>query len=145
MLYWHMRYTYRYVQMIRPHSLHGRNTSQKHKIDHNFHFFFAFNLHKTVKAPVIRVPHVHVIWYVPMFFILQTNCIKCFVSVFPRNPFPGHLKTRSAYSCPVQMYYAMFTICWLDSNYTHYKVWDVISYPFPNFNGVTIEVWELIN
>ena len=26
------------------------------------------------------------------------------------------------------------------SNYTYQKVWDEITYPFPNFNGVTIEV-----
>ena len=31
------------------------------------------------------------------------------------------------------------------SNYIHYKVWDEITYPFPNFNGVTVEVWEWIS
>ena len=25
------------------------------------------------------------------------------------------------------------------------KVWDGITYPFPNFNGATVEVWEWIN
>ena len=25
------------------------------------------------------------------------------------------------------------------------KVWDEITYPFPNFNGATVEVWEWIN
>ena len=25
------------------------------------------------------------------------------------------------------------------------NVWDEITYPFPNFNGATIEVWEGIN
>ena len=30
---------------------------------------------------------------------------------------------------------------WLHS----YKVWDEIDYPFPNFNGATVEVWERIN
>ena len=24
------------------------------------------------------------------------------------------------------------------------KVWDEITYPFPNFNGYTVELWELI-
>ena len=28
------------------------------------------------------------------------------------------------------------------SNYIHYKVWDEITYPFPNANGGTVEVWE---
>ena len=26
------------------------------------------------------------------------------------------------------------------SNYTHYKAWDEITYPFLNFNGATVEV-----
>ena len=28
------------------------------------------------------------------------------------------------------------------SNYTHYKVWNEITYPFPNCNGCAVEVWE---
>ena len=31
------------------------------------------------------------------------------------------------------------------SNYTHYKVWDIIPYPFPNFNGCTVEFWEWVS
>ena len=31
------------------------------------------------------------------------------------------------------------------SNYIHYKVWDEITYPFPNLNGKTVEVWEWIS
>ena len=31
------------------------------------------------------------------------------------------------------------------SNYIHYTVWDEIAYPFPNFNGVTIEVSEWVS
>ena len=27
-------------------------------------------------------------------------------------------------------------------NYTHYKLKHEITYPFPNFNGFTVEVWE---
>ena len=30
-------------------------------------------------------------------------------------------------------------------NYIHYKVWDGITYPLPNFNGATVEVWEWIS
>ena len=29
------------------------------------------------------------------------------------------------------------------SKYTLYKVWDEITYLFPNFNGCTFDVWEL--
>ena len=35
----------------------------------------------------------------------------------------------------------MYVPAWI-SNYIHYKVRDVISYTFPNFNGCTIEVRE---
>ena len=28
------------------------------------------------------------------------------------------------------------------SIYIHHKVWDEIIYPFPNFNGCIVEVWE---
>ena len=31
------------------------------------------------------------------------------------------------------------------SNYNHYKVWYELTYPFPNFNGAAIEIWEWIN
>ena len=30
------------------------------------------------------------------------------------------------------------------NNYVHYKVWDEIIYPFPNFNSAAVEVWECI-
>ena len=30
-------------------------------------------------------------------------------------------------------------------NHMPCKVWDQITYPFPNFNGSTVEVWEWIN
>ena len=31
------------------------------------------------------------------------------------------------------------------SNYIHYETWDEITYPSPNFNGCTVEVWEWIS
>ena len=31
------------------------------------------------------------------------------------------------------------------SNHIHYKVWEEITYPFPNFNGCANEVWEWIS
>ena len=33
---------------------------------------------------------------------------------------------------------------WIN-NHIHYKVWDEITYPFPNFNSATVEVWEWIS
>ena len=34
-----------------------------------------------------------------------------------------------------------FLLTWI-SNYIHCNVWGEITYPFPNFNGSTVEVWE---
>ena len=31
------------------------------------------------------------------------------------------------------------------SNYTHYIMWDEVTYPFPNFKRSTVEAWELMN
>ena len=34
----------------------------------------------------------------------------------------------------------------MTSDYTNNKVWsEITTYPFPNFNGATVEVWELID
>ena len=40
-------------------------------------------------------------------------------------------------------YWHRFTLipAWI-SKHIHYKVWDKITYLFPNFNGCTVEVWE---
>ena len=31
------------------------------------------------------------------------------------------------------------------NDYINYMIWDEIIYPFPNFNGATVEVWECIS
>ena len=36
------------------------------------------------------------------------------------------------------------TPAWI-SNHIHYKMWDEITYPFPNFNSSGIGVWEWMN
>ena len=43
-------------------------------------------------------------------------------------------------------YYHGLTLipAWI-SNHMSSKVWDEITYPFPNFNGCTVEVWEWIS
>ena len=38
-----------------------------------------------------------------------------------------------------------FTVHWLVISSIHYKLWDKITYPFPNFNGYTVEVWGWIS
>ena len=43
-------------------------------------------------------------------------------------------------------YWHGFTLlsAWI-SNYIHYKMWDEITHPFPNFNSANVEVWEWIS
>ena len=43
-----------------------------------------------------------------------------------------------------KLYINSFIPAWI-SNHIHYKLWDEITYPFSNFNGCTVDVWELIN
>ena len=42
-------------------------------------------------------------------------------------------------------FYSHGLIPTVDSNYIHCKVWDEITYSFPNFNGATIEVCQWIS
>ena len=37
--------------------------------------------------------------------------------------------------------WVLWLYAWIN-NHIHYTVWDEITYPFPNFNGCTVEVWE---
>ena len=48
-------------------------------------------------------------------------------------------------SGPFYSHTLTFIAAWI-SNHMSIKVWDEITYPFPNFNeGVAIEVWEWIS
>ena len=71
------------------------------------------------------------------------------------SPFQYPEMTEHAYICKsayeelqtwVPFYKHLLTIipAWI-SNHMPSKVWDEIIYPFPNFNGATIEVWEWIS
>ena len=42
---------------------------------------------------------------------------------------------------PIYQHGLTLISAWM-SNYNHYKVWDEITYPFPNFNNATIEIRE---
>ena len=41
---------------------------------------------------------------------------------------------ESLFSTPINLNPSM--------DHIHYKVWDEITYPFPNFNGATVEIWN---
>ena len=45
---------------------------------------------------------------------------------------------------PFHLYGLTLIPSWI-GNYIHYIVWSEITYPFPNCNGGTVEVWEWIN
>ena len=49
----------------------------------------------------------------------------------------------TAFSCSLQQALNLIP-AWI-SNHMISKVWDEIAYPFPNFNGCTVEVWEWIS
>ena len=46
---------------------------------------------------------------------------------------------------PILLTWINFNISEWISNHIHNKAWDEMDYPFPNFNGTTVEVWELIS
>ena len=46
--------------------------------------------------------------------------------------------------CPFCQYGLTLIPAWI-SDYVHYKVWDAITYLFPNFNSATVEVWAWIS
>ena len=47
-------------------------------------------------------------------------------------------------SNPLHQHGVTWIPAWI-SDYIHYKVWDEITYSFPNFNSCTVEVWEWIS
>ena len=46
--------------------------------------------------------------------------------------------------CPFYLHGLTLTPAWI-SYHIHHKMWNEITYPFPNFNGATIELWEWVN
>ena len=80
-------------------------------------------------------------WYVSwnktwnkLFFSLHVSHFSCAWCHWILNAFQG----------PLYQHGLTLTPAWI-SNYIHYKAWDEIIHPFPNFNGCTVEVWELIS
>ena len=86
-------------------------------------------------------------------YIKKCTTIKSAIKIclrFISNLFSIHVRAIQTYRdyAPVPtgssvIYITGLTLvpAWI-SKCTHYKMWDEIIYPFPNFNGFTIEVWE---
>ena len=56
----------------------------------------------------------------------------------------SQLISQNAPSAPFTNMVELKSTAWI-SHYIHYKMWDKITYPFPNFNGAPVEVWEWIS
>ena len=74
--------------------------------------------------------------------ISYTRKMACLYWISPQNT-----TTCMCYGLDsVHLWISETTALWFQGpwlmNYTHYQVWDEITYPFPNFNGSTVEVWE---
>ena len=52
-----------------------------------------------------------------------------------------HLTFETNFCSRFYLHGATLVPVWI-SNCIHYKMWDEIIYPFPTFNGATVEVWE---
>ena len=57
--------------------------------------------------------------------------------ILEQNNFPKISIMSSLTVCEI-------TPAWI-SNYIHYEMWGEITYPLPNLNGATVEVWEWIS
>ena len=78
---------------------------------------------------------------------------KCMASIgrYCRRPRHGQRDLHAA-TCLVDLHRPdlkesivnIFKFKWI-CNCIHYKAWDEMTYPFPNFNGCTVEVWEWIS
>ena len=92
-----------------------------------------------------KAPHNSALWVSYGFFvsILETNWL-CYLKVWlkTRNS-ESHLQKQHNMG-PLYQHVLMLIPVWI-SNYIHYKVWDEITYPFQNFNGCIVEVWEWIS
>ena len=55
------------------------------------------------------------------------------------------LRAYRSYDMAVDVLIKLTSILVWISNDIHYKVWDEVTYPFPNSNGFTVEVWEWIS
>ena len=54
------------------------------------------------------------------------------------------MSVSDAHQWPLLLTWLPLISVWM-SNYSHYKLWNEITHPFPNFNGYTVEVWEWIS
>ena len=100
--------------------------------------------------------HHESIWYYVMHHIVVTRLFHC-VTLYlwwyiswkyvANNSYHSHGKVHkmafNAARGPFYQHGVSVIPPWI-SDYIHYKVWDEFTYPFTNFTGATIEIWEWI-
>ena len=75
---------------------------------------------------------------------VQTNC-NAFMVTFPMKLQAGFSRAKDIPTRDSVHQHSLTLIpAWI-SNYMHYKGWDEINSPLPNFNGATVEVWGWIS
>ena len=70
--------------------------------------------------------------------------MKCYLAYIHRQALICHSENTYNYLGPLLLTLINLIPVWI-SNYTHYQLWDKITYPFPNFSGAADEVWEWIS
>ena len=138
------------IQKATPISWENYSELSKNWSNKNCSKYFMTH-HRTgiIKRSVTKIFHMiyetHHVWHVPYH---QGSIIKCIKGKSTADFSPAFRHTRSTflYTSWVWIPLGPLLLTWLNitptliSNYTHYKLWDVIIYPFINFNGCTFEV-----
>ena len=82
-------------------------------------------------APLLNLPSKYVCDLISNLFSIHVRAIQTY-----RDYAPVPTGSSVIYITGLTLVPAWISKC------THHKMWDEIIYPFPNFNGFTIEVWE---
>ena len=67
------------------------------------------------------------------------SCISLFIPKLTEREGSILVENKATNMFVFTKYLGPLLLTWI-SNYTHYNVWDEITYPFLNFNGASVEV-----
>ena len=121
--------------------------------------FPNFIAHEQVTLGKLNVPHRYQMTCVETSqYFLYAKSFSCATiwaisNIFPLNIFEYQPKNETynlflylwhIICAPFHKHILTLIQVWIN-NYNHFKVWGEFFYPFPNFNGATVEVWEWIS
>ena len=72
------------------------------------------------------------------------KCYVVCVTVIDEKSCTGEIMAIWSYRYPRNYTPGPLLLTWI-SNYINHKMWDEITYPFPNFNGAAVEVWKWLS